>query len=157
VSLLFAPSDQVTRAGLLVELTRFVDEETEVAMLAAPVRAAADGVKELEAFIRLQSAHNPLIAAVSRAVDEGRRHDDELAAAWQGPIDERLAASERIVRRLRAEGRLSNGWTIPDARDYLCTLTGIRTWEDLVVDRGWSATRYTKVLVLAARRALVTS
>jgi AcrR family transcriptional regulator len=146
-----------SRTGLLVEMTRFVDAETRLGDLAQPLRAARSGEEQLLAFVRLQSVHTPRVAAVGRATDEARRQDDAIAAAWEVPIRQRRRASEAIVRRLSREGRLAEGWTIAEATEFLMVLTGIRTWEDLVVDGGWSAAQYVRNVGRAARRALVGS
>lgn len=144
-----------SRTGLLVEMTRFVNRETRLEDLIGPVRDARSGEEQLAAFIQLQSVHTPRVAAVARATDEARRHDEALAAAWNTPISERRHISETIVRRLRREGRLADGWTIGEAAEFLMVLTGIRVWEDLVRDAGWSARQYVRNVQRAAERALV--
>jgi AcrR family transcriptional regulator len=144
-----------SRTGLLVEMTQFVNDETRLAELAAPVRAARSGEQQLTAFIQLQSVHTPRIAAVARATDEARRHDEALAAAWNTPVAERRRMSEAIVRKLQDEGHLAREWTVAEATDFLLVLTGIRMWEDLVVDCGWSAQQYAENVGRVARRTLI--
>lgn len=144
-----------SRAGLLVEMTRFVNAETRLSELVRPVREARSGEEQLAAFIRLQAAHTPRVAAVARATDEARRHDEAIASAWDTPIRERRATCEAIVRRLRKEGRLAEGWTVAEAAELLLVLTGIRVWEDLVRDGGWSPEQYVKNVGRAAHAALI--
>jgi AcrR family transcriptional regulator len=144
-----------SRTGLLVEMTRFVNDETKLGRLARPVREARSGVEQLAAFVELQAVHTPRIAAVARATDEARRHDEALAAAWNTPIAERRRACDAIVRRLHEDGRLADGWTLAEAAEFLLVLTGIRVWEDLVQDGGWTARQYVAKVRRAAEGALV--
>jgi AcrR family transcriptional regulator len=144
-----------SRTGLLVEMTHFVNRETRLDDLIEPVRTARSGEEQLLAFVRLQAVHTPRVAAVARATDEARRHDSAIAAAWDTPIAERRRISEAIVRRLRREGRLAEGWTIAAAAEFLAVLTGIRVWEDLVRDGGWSPGEYVRNVSRAALSTLV--
>jgi AcrR family transcriptional regulator len=144
-----------SRTGLLVEMTRFVNQETNLRDLSRPVRVATSGVEQLAAFVKLQAVHTPRVAAIARATDEARRHDEALAAAWDAPISERRRASEAIVRRLKDDGRLAKGWTVEEAAEFLVVLTGIRMWEDLVRDGGWTARQYVSNVGRAAESALV--
>jgi AcrR family transcriptional regulator len=146
-----------SRTGLLVEMTRFVNQETRLDELIQPVRRARSGEEQLSAFIELQAIHTPRIAAVARATDEARRHDHALAAAWNTPVSERRRICLGIVRRLRREGRLAAGWTPSEAAELLLVVTGIRAWEDLVRDGGWSPRQYVRNVERAARRALIRS
>jgi hypothetical protein len=43
---------------------------------------------------------------------------------------------------MHAEGSLRRGLDADTAVDMLWTLTSLRMWEDLVVERGWSGERY---------------
>ena len=49
-----------------------------------------------------------------------------------------------IVARLEREGELRDLLEPEVAADLLWVLTSLRVWEDLVLERGWSAVRYVK-------------
>lgn len=146
-----------SRAGLLVALAQHVDEVERLGEAAREVHEAASAVAELDAFVRLQAEYTPRIAAIARVVDEGRRRDPALAAAWDDRMRRRHGACIRIVERLRREGVLAPEWTVEEAADALWALTSIRTWEDLTIDRGWSKERYASAVGRIARRALLAS
>ena len=146
-----------SRSKLFAEAMDRADEVSGLRELAAAVRGAPTGEDELAAFVALQADHNPRIAAIARAIDEARRADDGAAEAWAVPFAARRAACTRIVTRLRAEGSLDAGWDLDDAATLLYVLTSIRTWEDLVVDCGWSADRYRESILALARRGLLRS
>jgi hypothetical protein len=57
-------------------------------------------------------------------------------------------------RRLHADRNLRPGLDPSAAADLLWTMTSLRTWEDLVQDRGWSAQRYQQHVTRALRLAL---
>jgi AcrR family transcriptional regulator len=143
------------RSGLLLALAEHVDRVERLGDAARRVHAARSGSEELDAFVRLQADYTPRIAAIAKIFDEGRRRDPGLAAAWDDRMRQRHAACLRIVERLRAEGLLAPGWTDADAADLLWELTSIRSWEDLVVARGWTKQRYTKIVRRVAHRALI--
>ena len=46
------------------------------------------------------------------------------------------------MARLAQEGTLRKGMPESVAADLLLTLTSLRMWEDLVLERGWSAKQY---------------
>jgi AcrR family transcriptional regulator len=144
-----------SRSGLLLALAEHVDQTERLAEAAQGVHNAPSGAEELDAFVRLQADYTPRIATIARIVDEGRRRDPALAAAWSDRMSRRHAACTRIVKRLDAEGALAPGWTVAAAADVLWALTSIRTWEDLVLDRGWTSRRYAERIRTVARRALL--
>ena len=47
-----------------------------------------------------------------------------------------------ILARMHAERSLRQGLDVDSAADVLWTLSSLRMWEDLVVQRGWSSERY---------------
>jgi hypothetical protein len=58
------------------------------------------------------------------------------------------------VARLSGEGRLRAGMPEPVAADLLFTLTSLRMWEDLVLERGWTAPQYEKYVAELAVAAV---
>ena len=57
-------------------------------------------------------------------------------------LQHRLDGCRAIVDRLRQEGALRPGLDPAAAADLLWTMTSLRTWEDLVLRRGWTAGEY---------------
>jgi hypothetical protein len=54
----------------------------------------------------------------------------------------RLEGCREIVNRLSREGVLREGLDPDAAAELLRTITSLRTWEDLVLQRGWAASQY---------------
>jgi len=142
------------RAELMAALARHVHES--LGLPAAIQRMMTDtptGVGLIEADVSMQARFNPEVWAVARALDAVRRTDAAAARAWQERLKSRLERCRVIVSRLKTEGSLRPGLDPSIAADLLWTMTSLRMWEDLVVERKWSPAQYqvhvTNVLVAA--------
>ena len=130
------------RAELMVALARHLDAELGLPAEIRRIIDAASGAEQVEAMVSLQARTNPSLWAVARAVDAVRRTDPAADRAWQDRLDARLAGCRHIVARLESEANLQAGLDASSAADILWTITSLRTWEDLVLVRGWSPQKY---------------
>jgi len=93
---------------------------------------------------------------VARAVDAVRRTDDAAERSWQDRLRGRLEGCHRLIARLEAEGNLRKDLDPATAGDLLWTMTSLHTWEDLVLQRGWTPEQYqlhiTRVLLATLTR-----
>jgi len=131
------------RAELMAALARHVHES--LGLPAAIQRMMTDtptGVGLIEADVSMQARFNPEVWAVARALDAVRRTDAAAARAWQERLKSRLERCRVIVSRLKTEGSLRPGLDPSIAADLLWTMTSLRMWEDLVVERKWSPKQY---------------
>jgi len=142
------------RAELMAALARHVHES--LGLPAAIQRMMTDtptGIGLIEADVSMQARFNPAVWAVARAVDAVRRTDAAAARAWQDRLKSRLDRCRVIVSRLKAEGSLRPELDPSIAADLLWTMTSLRMWEDLVLERKWSPEQYqvhvTNVLIAA--------
>jgi hypothetical protein len=104
-------------------------------------------------MVALQATLNPVIWPVARALDAVRRRDEAADRSWRDRLEHRWQGCRAMVTRLAAEGVLRAGLDPDVATDLLWTLTSLRMWEDLVLDRRWSADEYRErvgALVLSA-------
>ncbi|MEO5924768.1 MAG: helix-turn-helix domain-containing protein [Bryobacteraceae bacterium] len=132
------------RAALLVSLARYVDEKRGIGEEVRKMREASTGLEALRMVVSIQVRMNPGVWAVARAMDAVRRTDEAAERSWQDRLTHRLEGCREIVMRLKKEGSLRAGLDVPAAADLLWTITSLRTWEDLVLDRGWSTQQYEK-------------
>jgi AcrR family transcriptional regulator len=130
------------RAALMVAVARHLDEQLGLPADIQRMRDAPGGAAMLDAVVSMQARRNPALWAVARALDAVRRTDAAAERAWQDRLADRLEGCRAIVSRLQAEGNLRAGLDPAIAADLLWTITSLRTWEDLVLQRGWSAERY---------------
>jgi AcrR family transcriptional regulator len=131
------------RAELMAALARHVHESLGLpAAIQRMMTDAATGLELIEADVSMQARFNPAVWAVARAVDAVRRTDAAAARAWQERRNSRLDRCRVIVSRLKAEGILRPGLDPAIATDLLWTMTSLRMWEDLVLERQWSPEEY---------------
>jgi AcrR family transcriptional regulator len=150
------------RADLLVNLARYTDEKCGIEQEIRKIKQAPAGVAQLRSMASLQARTNPAIWASARAFDAVRRTDKAADRSWRERLQNRLEGCRAIVARLQKEGTLRPGLDPAAAADLLWNITSLRTWEDLVLDRKWSARQYedrvTELLLLAltkpSRRAV---
>ncbi len=142
-----------SRAGLLVALVGYVDEIGGLQVKIAKVLDNPTAVGALEALVDFRARYAPSIFRLATHVDAARRFDADAEATWQDRMRYRYTHSRAVAHRLAAEGVLAAGWTEADAADLIWSLTSMRTYEDLVVDRGWSLSKYqqrVKAILLGA-------
>ena len=139
------------RADLMVALARHVNESLGLPAEIQRVMNTQSGMGMIEAFVSMQARGNPAVWAVARAIDAVRRTDAAAERAWQSRLKSRLDGCRVIVSRLETEGSLRAGLDPSIAADLLWTMTSLRMWEDLVLEREWSPEQYqryvTKVLI----------
>jgi hypothetical protein len=114
---------------------------------------APRGTAAVMEMVALQAKLNPVIWPVARALDAVRRRDEAADRSWRDRLEHRWQGCRAMVARLAAEGVLRAGLDPDVATDLLWTLTSLRMWEDLVLDRSWSADEYRErvgALVLSA-------
>ena len=130
------------RAALMVAVARHLDERLGLPSDIQQMIDAPTGTAMLEAGVSIQARRNPAVWAVARALDAVRRTDPAAERAWQDRLNSRLEGCRAIVGRLQEEGSLRRDLAPSIAADLLWTITSLRTWEDLVLARGWSPQQY---------------
>ncbi len=132
------------RADLLVALVRHLDEKRGIPEEIRKIEQAPTGLDAVRMMVSLQARLNPALWAPARAVEAVRRRDLAAERSWQDRLQNRLHGCRAIVDRMAKEGTLKPALNPTVAADLLWTLTSLRTWEDLVHERGWSAPEYEK-------------
>jgi AcrR family transcriptional regulator len=130
------------RADLLLAVVRHVDERRGLPEEVRKIVEAPSATTALEEMVSVQARMNPRVWAVARAIDAVRRRDPEVERSWQDRLVNRLRGCREIVARLAREGNLRPGLGEPEAADLLWSITSLRSWEDLVLERGWTAEQY---------------
>lgn len=147
-----------SKGGLLIELARYEHERTGIAELAErTVWSAPDAVNALDAWVELLAAFAPKILGFVKALDGARRSAPDAALVWQDQSEDRLQGCRRLAKWLKRDGVLEPHWTVAEAADLIWTVVSLRTYEDLVVDRGWPPSRFTRHLQATLRKTLLAS
>jgi len=130
------------RAGLFLALVRHADDRRGLAAAIKRIQEAPTGEAALREMAATQARMNPAVWPLARAFDSVRRQDDAAERSWQERLARRLDGCRAIVGQLAREGSLRPDLGRDVAADLLWTLSSLRTWEDLVLLRGWSAEQY---------------
>lgn len=142
------------RADLMVALVRRADEKRGLANEIQKITDAPSGAAALRQMAALQARTNPSIWAAARAVDAVRRTDPAAERSWQDRLAHRLSGARQLIARLKTEGNLRPGLDEKVAADLLWTITSLRMWEDLVLQRGWTAAQYEELITELLLRGL---
>src|SRR5580765_1740539 len=130
------------RAELFTAVVRHGDAQRGIPAEVQRIMDAPSGVDAIRAMVSLQARLNPDIWPIARAFEAVRRLDAAAERSWQDRVAHRLEGCRAIVARLAREGTLRAGLSEQVAADLLSTLTSLRTWEDLVLERGWPPEQY---------------
>ena len=143
------------RGELLIDLARYTDERLDLERHLAPLRAAENAEQLLKQYARFLATYNRLLYPVVRAADAMRRSDAAVAQAWSDRLQNRRRGAYQAAKRLAAWGDLSPRWTTRSAGDWLTVQGSVKVWEELVIDLGYSARRFEKVMTDAFVGALL--
>ncbi len=140
------------RTALLLALARREQEDLPSKLAAAAKAPSARAA--VAALVALGARGNPGFWPVAHALGSLRQADAAVEAAWQGRLAMFLEACRAIAGRFRDEQALAPHLSLEGAADLLSSLTSLRLWEELVLDRGWSAERYRSHVTYLATGAL---
>jgi AcrR family transcriptional regulator len=144
-----------SRSELFLALIEYADEQRGLQAEIAHVAGAPSARLALDRMAALQTRTNPQVWPLARLVDAARRQDPAAEEAWQQRAAHRLAGCRALVDRLAQEKALRPGLAPDVAADLLWTMTSLRTWEDLVVTRRWTAAEYERRMTDGLRAALL--
>ena len=142
------------RGALFVALFQYVDEKRGLAAELEQIRNSPSALAMLQAMASLQARTNPDIWPLVRAAESVRRSDEAVERAWQDRLRDRHAGCKAVVKQLAKESVLRKGLRTGVAADLLWSLTSLRMWEDLVIQRKWKPAEYETHITGLLRRAL---
>jgi AcrR family transcriptional regulator len=141
-----------SRAGLMVATVRYVDESAGFAERAGHVHDEEDSLARVDLFLDFWAEYVPTIYGLAKQLLLLRQTDEGAAAAWKDRMDAlRNGPCRFLIERLETDGRLAAGWQTEMAIDFFWTMISIQTWENLVIERGWSSEEYAAKLKQASR------
>lgn len=94
--------------------------------------------------------------AVELLARDAASGDPAAAAVWDQIQQQRLTGMGQFARHLHAGGHLPAGTAAEEACDILWTFTSPELWDLLVIQRGWTPTRYGHWLAGMLTAALLT-
>ena len=144
-----------TRGQLFLALVHRMDDETQIRSQLATALEAEDAVEALRSFLGVWLRFAAWIQPVATVLLATRTTDPDAWAAWDNRMSDLRRGHLRATRRLAAEGRLRDALDAARAADLTWALTSVPVWEQLSLDRSWSARRLERELVDAVLAAVV--
>jgi len=118
------------------------------------IRDEPDAHRKLAMFAEALAAMLPRTAPIQLLLREAGS-DGELAQVWRTIKAGRLAGMTNLANNLAVGGHLRTGVTADDARDVLWTYSSPELFDLLVLERGWSTSRYAEFLTTATSALLL--
>lgn len=144
-----------SRAALLTATTRYLDEVLHGYERFQQVCAVKTGTQALDAYIDWWGNYIPDIYGLAKALMTAKDTDKDAAAAWNERMQDSYQNCLQVIQRLATDEVLAPMWTTEAAVDYLWAAISIQTWENLVLERGWSTATYIERMQQVMRRTLV--
>lgn len=136
-----------SRGQLFMAVVRKMDDEADIRARCTRALGEPDPTEALRAFVATWLGFVATIRPVATMLLAARNTDDDAWAAWEDRMGELRSGFEFATRRLAAAGLLRRGLQAPGAADLAWALMSVPVWEQLVVDRGWTAARADRHLV----------
>ena len=146
-----------SRARLFLELVRQMDDEAQIRPRLAIALEADDPVEALRGFLATWLRFAATIQPVATVLLATRTTDTDAWAAWDDRMTELRGGHLHAARRLAGAGLLRGGLDPRRAADLTWALTSVQVWEQLRLDRAWTARRVERELVDAVVAAVVVS
>lgn len=144
-----------SKAAIALALVEFIDDEVDMATLAAPQFEATTGLGVLRANANLCRVLNEQCGDIMRALLSAAAADSEVApAAAQGRQIHRDGC-RMVVERLDSLEVLSHDLTVEQATAILTTTTAPEAVEQLVAEHGWTYDDVENWLIRALPRLLL--
>lgn len=140
------------RAALFLAVAQHADEKRGLPEAILRLQQAPTGIDALRFMAAVRATMNPEIWPLARILDSVRREDPAAKIILQNRLVVRLGACRRIVDQLARDGSLRAALEPAIAADLLWAFTSLRTWEDLVLVRGWTAAQYEERVAAALLR-----
>lgn len=141
-----------SRAGLMVATVQYIDEAAGFVERTRHIREEEDSLARIELFVDFWADYVPTVYALAKQLLVLRATDKGAAAAWKDRMESlRNGPCRFLIEGLERDGRLGSKWETETAIDFFWTLISIQTWENLVIERGWSSEQYAAKLKQAMR------
>lgn len=114
-----------------------------------------DPRRQVELYAATQPGIHRRSGPLLRALRDAAPTDPELANLWRKMEKWRLNGQGRFAGQLAERGHLREGLSVDQARDVVFTLCSLSVYEILVIERGWTDSRYREWLASTLGDALL--
>lgn len=145
-----------SKANLLLELARHIDESQGLPALIGQFRNAPTSLEAMDRLIHVLATYGPRVLRIALVMDGARQSDDDALVAWRDRMMSRLGGMRWIIEWVARDGLLAPGWTVDDAAEWWWALSSPQVQELLTEVRSWSAEQYEIAMRRSVRAALTT-
>jgi AcrR family transcriptional regulator len=142
-----------SKAAMLEALHQRINEQ-DVAPAFEKVWRAKSAAAALDAWVDACADAIPKILGIFNALEPKRQLDADAEATWKAPAEGQYAGCRRLAELLDRDHALARGVSVTEAADMVWSLTSVRAYESLVIERGWSRQHWTRWLKKTLRRLL---
>jgi AcrR family transcriptional regulator len=146
-----------SRAELLIATVRYVDEKNKIDDRLEVIRAAANSLGILDAYIEFWGNYIPEIYGLAKALIAERETDLAAAAAWDDRMKVLREGCRSVIQCLARDRLLAPGWDSGKAADMMWAMMSIAIWENLTRECGWSTSEYISRMQIVLRQTFVKS
>ncbi len=146
-----------SKANLLLELARHIDESQGLPALIAEFRSAPTSLEAMDKLIHVLATYGPRVLRIALVMDGARQSDADALDAWRDRMMSRLGGMRWIIEWVARDGLLAQGWSVEAAAEWWWALSSPQVQELLTVVRGWSAAQYEDAMRTSVRAALTTA
>ena len=132
-----------SKSELLTALHRHIYEtDVEPALERHPIWTAPTSLDALDAFVAASVEIVSKVWRIHEALVTARRHHPEVDETLRPRENERYAEFVKLGRWLKQEDHLPSAMRVATFADIVWGLTSIGTFVNLVIERGWSVSRF---------------
>lgn len=146
-----------SRAGLLVETARFVDESLGLSDRIVPILGAQTAEDMIDELVLFWANYIPDIYGMAKALMRSLGDDSDAAMAWNDRMSEFYLKCTFVTQKIVKEDKLAEGWTEKEVADFMWTILAVSNWEHLTTERGWTHDQYIERVQQIIKRTVLRS
>ena len=133
------------------------DDPTPLLQRQGPLNALQekDQHRQIQLFARDMTEIMGRVAPLFEVMRSAAKTEPDIALMLQKILSERVEGMKVFIRALLSNGSLRDGLNLEEAAETTWALSSAEVYTLLVVDRGWTVEKYSKWLVSALTRLLV--
>ena len=139
-------------------LTAMVEEIDRVGLkeLSDTLREGTNPLQLLRSVIPLDFAYMQKNSKIFCRFRAQAVSDPDFRAVLDGRMAGRLNSIRGVLAWLHSEGKLNAGWTVDEAAEWLFTITGFHTYDEMVNLHGWTLEHLNRRVLEAVETMLLT-
>lgn len=144
-----------SRGELMLALVDWTDEYLGLMAQLRELSKIEDSHDRLETALRIGAWFEPQLHDVVVAFEAARHTDEAIRVAWDDRMESRRGVYRRMLEPIAAEEGLRNGVTVERGAEVIWNLSCPTSYQNLVLDCGWTVEEWADWLVAAVKLTLL--